>query len=96
MQYTFEWDVHKAKSNVKKHRVHFEQAAEVFLDALQLSIMDIEHSEIEERWVTMGKTKSGKLLVVSHTFQEHKEDATIRIISAREATKHEQRQYEES
>jgi len=95
MQYTFEWDAHKAKSNVKKHRVHFDQAAEVFLDALQMTVFDSEHSETEERWVTMGKTKTGMLLVVVHTFQEHEDSATIRIISAREATRHEQHQYEE-
>ena len=95
MQYNFQWDPRKAKSNAKKHGVSFEQAAEVFLDALQLAVFDDEHSETEERWVTLGKTRNGTLLVVVHTFAEHQDSATVRIISAREATKHEQRQYEE-
>lgn len=55
------------------------------------------HSEAEERWVTIGKIQNGELLVVSHTFAEHEDHtATVRIISARKATLHEQRQYEES
>ncbi len=55
MQYNFEWDPNKAKSNTKKHGVSFEHATEVFLDELQLSILDNEHSTVEERWVTLGK-----------------------------------------
>lgn len=96
MQYTFEWDPRKAKTNITKHGVSFEQAAEVFLDALHIAVFDDEHSETEERWITLGKTKNGTLLVVTHTFAEHEDCATVRIISARPATKHEQRQYEES
>ena len=96
MQYKFEWDPNKAKANATKHGVNFEQATEVFLDALQLTIFDNEHSKTEERWITLGKAKDGRFLVVVHTFAEHDNSATIRIISAREASKHEQRQYEES
>jgi uncharacterized DUF497 family protein len=96
MQYNFEWDPAKARSNATKHGVRFEQAAEVFLDALQLTVFDDEHSESEERWITLGKAKNGLLLVVVHTFEEHEDSATVRMISAREATKHEQRQYEEN
>lgn len=96
MRYNFEWDPNKAKSNTKKHGVSFENAAEVFLDELQLSVLDNEHSKIEERWVTLGKSASGTLLIVVHTFSEHKDGATIRIISARRATRQEQYQYEES
>jgi uncharacterized protein len=94
MQYNFEWDPNKAKVNIKKHGVSFEQVAEIFLDPLQLVIFDSEHSEAEERWVTLGKTKNGILLVVAHTFEEHEDSATIRVISARKATIQEQRQYE--
>ncbi|MGH8579050.1 MAG: BrnT family toxin, partial [Gammaproteobacteria bacterium] len=92
--YNFEWDPGKAGVNTRKHGVSFEQAAEVFLDPLQLATFD--DSEVEERWVTLGKAKDGNLLVVVHTFEEQEDDATVRIISARKATKHEQRQYEES
>lgn len=97
MQYTFEWDPRKAKTNVTKHGVIFEQAAEVFLDPLHIAIFDDAHSETEERWVTIGKARNGKLLVVAHTIAEHEDHSvTVRLISAREATSHEQRQYEET
>ena len=74
----------------------FEFAAEVFLDDLHMTIFDQEHSETEERWITMGKTKGGVLLVVVHTFTEHSDDeVTIRIISAREASNNERKYYED-
>lgn len=94
MQYNFQWDPRKAESNARKHGVSFEQAAEIFLDALHLTVFDDEHSEIEERWVTLGMAQNGTLLVVVHTFAEHGNSATVRIISARAATKYEQRQYQ--
>ncbi|MBI2779785.1 MAG: BrnT family toxin [Gammaproteobacteria bacterium] len=96
MQYTFEWDPRKAKVNAAKHGVSFEQATEVFLDALHIAVFDDEYSEAEERWITLGKVKSEMLLVVAHTFVEHEDCTTVRIISARTATKNEQHQYEES
>jgi hypothetical protein len=96
MRYRFQWNPRKAKSNARKHGVSFSQAAEIFLDPLQLNVFDDEHGEIEERWITLGKARDGALLVVVHTFAEHEDSATIRIISARKATKHEQRQYEAS
>ena len=97
MQYNFEWDPRKAEINTKKHDVSFELATEVFLDALQLTVFDSEHSTInEERWITLGKATNGTLLVVVHTFVEHGTSATIRIVSAREATRREQYQYEEN
>lgn len=97
MQYNFKWDPNKAQSNIEKHGITFEEAAEVFLDALQLSIFDDEHSEHEERWITLGKNSKGYLIVVIHTFEEHNhQKVTLRIISARKATKQEQQQYEES
>lgn len=96
MQYSFEWDSKKTKINATKHCVSFEQAIEVFRDALQLTIFDEEYSDTEDRWITLGKTKNGILLVVIHTFSEYKDGATIRIISARKATRLEQYQYEGS
>mgnify|MGYP000264602521 FL=1 len=97
MQYNFEWDPVKAKSNLKKHRISFEEASEIFLDPLQLSMPDIDHSEQEERWITLGNTKDHQLRLVVHTFiTYHQEQVTVRIISARPATRHEQKQYEDS
>ena len=96
MRYTFEWDPIKARENLRKHRISFERAADVFLDRLAISVFDQEHSEEEERWVTIGKDVQGRPLVLVHTFSEvSAEECKIRIISVRKATKLETRQYEE-
>ena len=95
MRYTFEWDPPKAKANLRKHGIRFERAAELFLDPLAISIVDEEHSEEDERWVTIGRDNRGIVLVVVHTFTEvSAEEWKIRIISTRKATKKEVRQYE--
>ena len=94
MQYSFEWNTAKAKTNVRKHRVSFERAAEIFLDPFMLSIVDEAHSENEERWITIGKDRNDVAVVVVHTFREvEAENTSIRIISARRATKREVKQY---
>ncbi len=67
MALTFEWDSRKARTNIYKHRVRFEDAAGVFGDPLSLTIPDPLHSQAEERFVTIGRTPIGKLLVVVHT-----------------------------
>jgi uncharacterized protein len=85
-----EWDPTKAASNAAKHGVSFEEAATVFLDVLSLTIADPDHSFQEERFITMGRSAAGRLLVVVHT---DRVDA-IRLISAREATPRERRTYE--
>jgi len=96
LRYTFEWDPIKAKENLRKHRISFDRAAEVFLDPLAISIFDEEHSEHEERWVSAGKDRRGSVLILVHTFLEvSPEECKIRIISARRASKREARQYEE-
>ena len=96
MRYTFEWDPNKAKENLQRHKVSFERAAEVFRDPLAISIFDEEHSEQQERWVTMGRDSHDSVLVLVHTLsQTTAEECTIRIISARKAKKKEARQYEE-
>jgi uncharacterized DUF497 family protein len=59
LRYTFEWDQVKARENLRKHRISFDRAAEVFLDPLAVSIFDEEHSEMEERWVTIGRDPRG-------------------------------------
>ncbi|MBJ6609187.1 MAG: BrnT family toxin [Candidatus Thiothrix moscowensis] len=96
VQYNFEWNPIKAETNRRKHGIGFEQAAEVFLDPLQMTLFDDSHSDDEERWLTLGKTRKSGLLVVVHTLVEYHDNQTItvRIISARPATRHEQQQYE--
>lgn len=87
----FEWDEKKALSNIKKHGVSFEEACTAFGDTLSIAVADIEHSEKENRFVLIGKSIKNNTLVVVHL---EKSDAKIRIISARKATKNEQRVYE--
>lgn len=96
LELNFEWDAVKATSNVLKHGVGFELAASVMFDALALTVFDETHSEYEERWFTLGVSSNGQLLAVSHTFvTTGARSATIRLISARPATRQERRQYEE-
>jgi len=96
MQYNFEWDPAKARQNLQKHGVSFERASEVFLDPLMISVEDEEHSEEEERWATLGRDKNSVVLVVVHTFREMDADnCSIRLISARRATRREAKQYSE-
>jgi uncharacterized DUF497 family protein len=87
----FEWDDEKAKKNLRKHGVSFEEAATVFGDPLALTIADPLHSELEERYVTLGESQRRRLLVVVATDRGDK----IRIISARVATRRERKDYEE-
>ena len=94
MEYNFQWDRIKARANYRKHKVSFERATEVFLDPFMLSIYDYEHSQTEDRWITIGKDKNDVPLVVIHSFWEiDANNSTIRIISARKATKKEIKQY---
>lgn len=95
-QLEFTWDPAKAASNLTKHGVPFAQGATVFADALALTVFDDAHSEFEERWFTLGMASDGKLLAVSHTYTATgPASARVRIISAREATRNERRQYED-
>lgn len=94
-QLEFTWHPAKAASNLAKHKVSFAQAATVFADALALTVFDAEHSESEERWFTLGTASDGKLLALSHTYAATGAGARVRIISAREATRSERRQYED-
>jgi hypothetical protein len=92
MPLSFEWDQKKAKANLAKHGVSFEEAATVFGDSLSLTIPDPVHSQAEERWIMVGQSHRRKLLVVVHT----ERGDNIRIISARRASWRERKQYEES
>ena len=92
----FVWDPGKAASNLVKHRVAFALATTVFADAFALTVFDNQHSEVEERWFTLGMDAKGKLLAVSHTYTATGQtSARVRLISAREATRNERRQYED-
>jgi hypothetical protein len=96
LRYTLEWDPTKAGENLRKHRMSFDRAAEVLLDPLAVSVLDEEHGEGEERWVTLGRDKRGRVVILIHTFVEvSAEGCRVRIISARKATKREIKQYEE-
>jgi len=86
-----EWDPNKAKQNLKKHGVSFEEAATIFEDPLSSTIDDPLHSEAEERFIIIGKSMQNRLLVVPHTDRGER----IRIISARLATSRERVKYEE-
>lgn len=86
----FEWDPDKADSNLRKHGVSFDEAATAFADPLSLTIPDPDHSSEEDRFVLMGETYHGRLVVV--VFAERGE--RFRIISARLATRRERRSYE--
>lgn len=88
----FEWDTDKEKLNIKKHGVTFEQASYVFSDQFALSMYDNEHSNVEDRWVMLGKSLNENLLLVVHTFKDEKEEL-VRIISARKAARKERQTY---
>lgn len=95
--YEFEWDRAKASANLIKHAVDFKIAATVFKDPLAATIFDNDHSDDEQRWVTVGKDEEGRYILVIHAFQEIEPNrALIRIISARRPTKTEIAQYEET
>lgn len=85
----FEWHEQKAKTNLKKHNVSFEEAVTSFYDAHQIAFEDPEHNEDEFREILMGHSKNGHLLLVVYTVLEK----TIRLISARLATKKEAKDY---
>ncbi len=88
----FTWDVRKNAANVRKHGVDFHEAATVFRDPLSTTFPDEDHSTTEQRFITIGISLRGALLVIAHT----EEGDTIRIISARPATPRERDFYEET
>ena len=87
----FEWDPEKARSNLRKHKVSFKEAATALKDTMAATGFDPDHSVGEERFVTFGVSERGRLLVVAHT----EENYILRIISARIASKGERKIYEE-
>ncbi len=88
--FEFEWDDDKAQSNQNKHGVSFEEAATILNDPMIASVFDPDHSEDEERFISIGLSVQNHLLVVVHTFREER----IRLISCRKATNAERKVYE--
>ncbi|HET6616918.1 MAG TPA: BrnT family toxin [Gemmatimonadota bacterium] len=86
----FEWDPQKAEKNLRKHGVTFTEAMTIFGDPLEVTISDPDHSEGEARLLSLGRSGADRLLVVSYT----QRGSRLRIISAREATPKERREYE--
>ena len=87
----FEWDPNKNETNKKKHGLSFETAKEVFYDEFAILFDDPDHSDDEERFLIIGETKAEQICIVSHCYRDH--ENVIRIISARRATRTEQRTY---
>ena len=87
----FEWDPNKAEINLRKHGVSFAEAGTVFGDELAITVPNPDHSDDENRYITVGWSNRRRLLIVSHTDRDDK----IRIISARELTPRERKTYEE-
>ena len=89
---TFEWDANKARANVAKHAVSFQEAATVFGDPVSVTIPDPAHSQAEKRFIILGRSHQGRILVVVHT----ERGDNIRVISARPASRRERRNYEQA
>ena len=86
----FEWDPNKARLKLRKHGVSFDEAVTVFYDPLSATFDDPDHSENEERLITVGASSRGRLLVVGHTERGN----AVRIINARPASAHERKKHE--
>jgi len=87
----FEWDPAKARQNRRKHRVSFQEAATVFGDPLAITYPDPDHSVSEQRFITVGMSGAGRVLMLAHLDRNE----NIRIISARKTTRRERKHYEE-
>ncbi len=87
----FEWDQNKAASNLSNHGISFDEAKTVFNDPLYVDFFDPDHSYNEHRYIIIGQSTDNRLLLVAYTERED----TIRLISAREATRKERKDYEE-
>jgi uncharacterized DUF497 family protein len=87
----FEWDTQKAKSNLRKHGVSFEEAQSVFYDDNAIQFFDSENSESEDRFLMLGRSHQSRILLVCHC--ERDQGEVIRIISARKATAKERKHY---
>ena len=89
---TFEWDANKARANLAKHAVSFQEATTVFGDPVSITVPDPAHSQAESRFIILGRAHQGRILVVVHT----ERGDNVRIISARPASRRERKQHEET
>jgi uncharacterized DUF497 family protein len=95
MRTIFEWDEEKALTNLEKHRISFEEARTIFVDPFLLTFVDELHSDQEERFLSIGRSESNRVLLAVHTEREEKNEVVvIRIISCRKATSTERKRYE--
>ena len=92
MNPNFEWDPEKEQKNIRKHKVDFEEASSIFDDPMFITVLDEEHSSDEERYITIGISNKNRLLLVAHPERNDR----IRVISARKATRNEEKFYEEA
>ena len=90
----FEWDPRKAEANAAKHGVSFDDAVTVFLDGTALDGPDLQHSKAELRFLRLGRAADGRVLMVAYTLRRSGDAETIRIISARRASRRERAAYE--
>ena len=96
-EFQFDWDENKAAANLRKHGVSFEIASTVLKDPRILTVADVEHSESEDRWISIGMASNGALLSIVYLWSETDPlTIKIRLISARQATAPETRQYGEN
>jgi uncharacterized DUF497 family protein len=95
MKLCFEWDANKERANYKKHKVSFEESKTIFNDPLLITFRDDEHSDDEERFISVGTSSNNKTFLVVHLEETKADTMTIRIISCRKATPAERKRYEE-
>ena len=97
MKTIFEWDASKARINLEKHKISFDEASTIFLDPFMITFVDDFHSDKEERFISIGLSERNRVLLAVHTEREEKsETLVIRIISCRKATQTERKRYEEN
>ncbi len=90
MSLIFEWDENKSRENERKHGISFEEAKAIFNDPFAITVYDPDHSINEDRYIDLGLSSKGRFLVVAYT----ERGSRIRLISSREATRRERRDYE--
>ena len=97
MKLIFDWDSQKARTNIRKHKVSFDEAKTIFLDPYLVTYPDKFHSDYEERYISIGYSAQNRVLLAVHTEYEKAENTVIiRIISSRKATPEERKNYEEN
>ena len=94
MEVIFEWNARKARTNESKHGITFEEAKSLFADPFLVTFPDEDHSDVEERYISIGRSARDRVLLVVHAERGTEEEMVIRIISCRKATPSERRTYE--